>query len=203
MQQSWWMCSIWSDVPILGILDTSDSHPLGDRNDQVIGPIDWRTTQNTTLRALGSICSATTILFDGVERCGDITVASGGFTDTWRGWYRTKNVTLKDFRTYPIQDLREAEKVRHTVLVDVAPIFDVPHRSYGGRYSYRRGYLMSTFSHFTVSTGRIFSLPLSMTGRTPVTLSSTWTPTRRPPVLAWYCRYRSTPHRLIIAPKLH
>jgi hypothetical protein len=96
-------------------------HPLDDdHDDQVIGPIDWRKTQNTTLlRALGSICSATaqlphaTILSDGLERCGDIAIASGGFTDTWRGWYRTKNVALKAFRTYPIQDLREAEKVRH------------------------------------------------------------------------------------------
>jgi len=116
-------------------------HPLDDnRDDQVIGPIDRRKTQNTTLlKALGSICSATTqlphttILSDGVERCGDIAVASGGFTDTWRGWYRTKNVALKAFRTYPIQDLREAEKVRHTVLVNVALIFDDPHRSYGRR----------------------------------------------------------------------
>ena len=118
-----------------------DTHPLDDdRDDQVIGPIDRKKTQNTTLlKALGSICSATTqlphttILSDGVERCGDIAVASGGFTDTWRGWYRTKNVALKAFRTYPIQDLREAEKVHYTALVNVALIFDDPHRSYGRR----------------------------------------------------------------------
>lgn len=72
-----------------------------------------------TLRALGTICSATTqlphttILSDELEKCGVIAVASGGFTDTWRGRHRAKNVALKAFRTYPIQDLKEAEKVRH------------------------------------------------------------------------------------------
>jgi len=47
----------------------------------------------------------------GVTKCGDIAVASGGFTDTWRGWYAGRNVALKAFRTYPIQDLREARKI--------------------------------------------------------------------------------------------
>ena len=81
------------------------------------------------LRALGSICSATiqlpctTILSDGLKKCGDIAVASGGFTDTWRGSYRTKTVALKAFRTYPIQDLKEAEKVRHTTRANVVLIF--------------------------------------------------------------------------------
>ena len=96
------------------------SRPLdNNRDDQAIASIDWRNTQNTTLlRALGSICSATiqlphaTILSDGLKICGDIAVASGGFTDTWRGSYRGKTVALKAFRTFPLQDLREAEKVR-------------------------------------------------------------------------------------------
>jgi len=38
-------------------------------------------------------------------------VASGGFTDTWRGSYQGKTVALKAFRTFPLQDLREAEKI--------------------------------------------------------------------------------------------
>ncbi|KAF9644342.1 kinase-like protein, partial [Thelephora ganbajun] len=69
------------------------------------------------LRALGSICSATgqllhlIILSDGLKRCGEIAVASGGFTDTWLGRYQTKYVALKAFRTYPLQDLKEAEKI--------------------------------------------------------------------------------------------
>ena len=72
------------------------------------------------LRALGSICSATIqlpctmILSDGLKKRGDIAVVSGAFTDTWRGSYRTKSVALKAFRAYPIQDLKEVEKVRHT-----------------------------------------------------------------------------------------
>ena len=61
---------------------------------------------------------------------------------------------------------------------------------------------MSTFCHSTVSTGRISSLPLSMIGQTLETLSSTWTRTRRSPVLAWYCRYHSH-HRMIIDPELY
>ena len=63
-------------------------HPFDDYcDDQVIRPIGWRETPNTTLlRALGSICSAASqlphmaIISDGLERCGDILVASGVFT---------------------------------------------------------------------------------------------------------------------------
>ena len=70
------------------------------------------------LRTLGSICSAriqlprTAILPDGIEISGDIAMATGGFTDTWQGLYRGKPVALKAFRTFPVQDLREAQKVR-------------------------------------------------------------------------------------------
>ena len=92
-----------------------------DRDDQSIGYVDWRDTQTTTfLRALGSICSATiqlpytAILPDGLDICGDIAMGSGGFTDTWRGVHQGKPVALKAFRTFPVQDLREAEKVRFT-----------------------------------------------------------------------------------------
>ena len=59
--------------------------------------------------------------------------ASGRFTDTWQGPYRTRKVALKAFRTYPIQDLREAEKVCRAVLVNLAFIFNDPSRSYGRR----------------------------------------------------------------------
>ena len=98
------------------------SRPLDNNcDDQAIAFIDWRNTQNTPLlRALGSICSATiqlphtTILSDGLEVYGEIAVASGGFTDTWRGLYQGRTAALKAFRTFPLQDLREAEKVRPT-----------------------------------------------------------------------------------------
>ena len=52
------------------------------------------------------------ILPNGLDRCGDIAVASGGFTDTWRGRYKTTTVALKAFRTYPSQDLKEVKKAR-------------------------------------------------------------------------------------------
>lgn len=38
-------------------------------------------------------------------------MASGGFTDTWRGRYKNEPVALKAFRTYPSRDLKEAKKV--------------------------------------------------------------------------------------------
>ncbi|KAF9646892.1 kinase-like protein [Thelephora ganbajun] len=99
------------------MLNREDAAKLVDVFDEVIGS-DLRIAQSKTLlRALGSICSATgqlphpTILSDGLKRCGEIAVASGGFTDTWLGRYKTKYVALKAFRTYPLQDLKEAEKI--------------------------------------------------------------------------------------------
>lgn len=89
-----------------------------DAIDQTLGSTDLSKPQGSVLlQALGSICSATgqlphaVILSSGLQKCGDIAVASGGFTDTWRGRYKTKNVALKAFRTYPSQDLKEAKKV--------------------------------------------------------------------------------------------
>ena len=80
------------------------------------------------LRALGVVCGVTTqlphamVLSDGLYKSGEIAVASGGFTDTWRGSYQTKNVALKAFRTYPVQDSKEAEKVRPTIWMNIAVI---------------------------------------------------------------------------------
>lgn len=104
--------------------------PLDDDLDvKAIGPTDSRTPQNLALlNALGSICSTTAqlphtaIISDGLEKTGDIAVASGGFTDTWRGRYETKVVALKAFRTYPSQDLKEAKKVSPTNSVNVPSI---------------------------------------------------------------------------------
>ena len=106
--------------------------PDNGHHDQVIGPIDQRNTQRTTLlRALGIICSVTTqlpcsvVLFDGLKKCGSMAVASGGFTDVWRGTHYTKIVAIKAFRTYPVQDLKEAKKVRHS-LDEIVFIFRRP-----------------------------------------------------------------------------
>jgi hypothetical protein len=103
----------------------SDSGP----NEQAVESADWTKPRGSVLlQALGSICSATgqlprtTSLSDGVERCGDIAVASGGFTDTWRGRYQKTPVALKAFRTYQSQELDGAQKVGRTNVVDVTPI---------------------------------------------------------------------------------
>jgi len=47
----------------------------------------------------------------GLEKRGDIAVASGGTTDIWRGGWNNRQVALKAFRIYPFQDLQEAKKV--------------------------------------------------------------------------------------------
>ena len=47
----------------------------------------------------------------GLEKRGDIAVASGGTTDIWRGGWNNRQVALKAFRIYPPQDLQEAKKV--------------------------------------------------------------------------------------------
>ena len=47
----------------------------------------------------------------GLEKCGAIAVASGGTTDIWRGVWNDNHVSLKAFRIYPLQDLREAKKI--------------------------------------------------------------------------------------------
>ena len=190
------MCSIRSVVVLQDSLVRLTHPPDDGRDDQVIRSIDSKRTQNAaSLRALGSICSATTqlphttILSDGLKKCGNIAVASGGFTDIWRGSYRAKDVALKAFRTYPIQDLKEAEKVRRTTRVKVGSIFDDPHRYYGRRWSCGRDCLMNTSYHSMVSTPPIFNLRSCMTGRTLAILSSTWIRTLMFLVLVWYRHY--------------
>jgi len=125
--------------------------PNNAHHDQVIGPIDRRNTQSTTLlRALGIICSVTTqlpcsaVLSDGLKKCGSMAVASGGFTDVWRGTHYTNTVAIKAFRTYPVQDLKEAKKVRHTLCMRLFSFFDDPRRFYGRRWSYGRDCLIRT-----------------------------------------------------------
>jgi hypothetical protein len=67
--------------------------------------------------ALGDISSDTGLLpnsvglLRGLEKRGEIAVASGGTTDIWRGFLNDKQVALKTFRIYPPQDLQEAKKV--------------------------------------------------------------------------------------------
>ena len=69
------------------------------------------------INALGEVCSATdrlptsTLLATGLEKCGEIAVASGGLSDIWRGEYFGSPVAIKAFRIYPAQNLKEAKEV--------------------------------------------------------------------------------------------
>ena len=67
--------------------------------------------------ALGNVCSAierlptSAILSAGLEKHGNVAVASGGFTDIWRGEYDATQVAIKAFRLHPTQNLKEAKEV--------------------------------------------------------------------------------------------
>jgi len=54
---------------------------------------------------------ASAVLSAGLEKRGSIAVASGGFTDIWRGEYLGAHVAIKAFRIYPAQNLKEAKEV--------------------------------------------------------------------------------------------
>ena len=47
----------------------------------------------------------------GLEKRGEIAVASGGTTDIWRGTLSNKEVALKAFRIYLHQDLQDAKSI--------------------------------------------------------------------------------------------
>lgn len=59
------------------------------------------------------------------------------------------------------------------------------------------------FYSSTASTGRTFSSPSSMTGRTLETLCNTWVRFRTTPAHAWYRLHRLTPLRQITDPELN
>ena len=67
--------------------------------------------------ALGNLCSAirqlptSAVLSTGLEKRGNIAVASGGFTDIWRGNLGDLRVAIKAFQIYPAQNLKEAKEV--------------------------------------------------------------------------------------------
>ena len=70
------------------------------------------------MTALGNLCSATgqlptsTVLSVGLEKLGDIAVASGGLNDVWRGKWGGTQVAIGGFRICHDQDLKEAKAVR-------------------------------------------------------------------------------------------
>ena len=67
--------------------------------------------------ALGDVCSATqrlptsAMLSAGLKKRGRIAVASGGFTDIWRGEHYAAQVAVKAFHIYPAQNLKEVKEV--------------------------------------------------------------------------------------------
>lgn len=72
------------------------------------------------ITALGNLCGAiqrlptSAQLSVGLEKRGYIAVASGGFTDIWRGSLSGVQVAIKAFRIYPAQNLKEAKEVNRT-----------------------------------------------------------------------------------------
>ena len=71
------------------------------------------------MAALGQISNSVGSL-QGLEKCGEIAVASGGTTDIWKGTLSNNQVALKAFRIYLPQDLQEAK----IILWRLAPIWD-------------------------------------------------------------------------------
>ena len=69
------------------------------------------------ITTLGNVCStierlpASAVLSAELEECGTTAVASGGFTDIWRGKYHNAPAAIKTFRAYPPKNLKEAKKV--------------------------------------------------------------------------------------------
>jgi hypothetical protein len=65
------------------------------------------------ISALGNVCSITVqlptsvVLSEGLEEHGNVTVASGGLADMWRGTYRGREVVIKVFRVY-----KQSERVK-------------------------------------------------------------------------------------------
>ncbi|KAF9789416.1 kinase-like domain-containing protein [Thelephora terrestris] len=104
------------DLPqsILG-LTPDDQEKFVDKVDQAFRPLDLNNLKYVD--ALGNVCSAiqrlptSAVLSKGLEKRGNIAVASGGFTDIWRGDLGGDRVAIKAFRIYPAQNLKEAKDV--------------------------------------------------------------------------------------------
>ena len=74
---------------------------------------------------LGSVCNTTerrptsALLSAGLEKRGNIAVASGGLTDVWQGQYNNMQVAIKAFRIYSPKNLKEAKEVRPQSALEV------------------------------------------------------------------------------------
>lgn len=103
---------------VLG-LATEDQKKFIDKVDHAYRTLDLQSARFVT--ALGDLCSAirrlptSAELSSGLEKCGNIAVARGGFTDTWRGEFDDRHcrrpVAIKAFRLYPAQNLKVAKNI--------------------------------------------------------------------------------------------
>ena len=81
-----------------------------------------------SLITLGDVCSAierlpiSAVLSDGLNKQGDVAVASGGFADIWQGEHRGEQVAIKVFRILPAQQLKEAKEVRMQPVLEVCSL---------------------------------------------------------------------------------
>jgi len=88
--------------------------------------IDSHNTKFIT--ALGKLCGASgllptsAVLSAGLEKRGTIAVASGGFTDIWRGEYNGAQVAIKALHIYPALNLKEAKEVSIQLSLEVRPL---------------------------------------------------------------------------------
>ena len=97
----------WSTDDLWGTLEQCWSHQPGSRP-TAIAVLECleRVSLVTAVDppALDALCA-------GLKKRGNIAVATGGFTDMWRGGLDGRRVAIKAFREYPAQNLREAKKV--------------------------------------------------------------------------------------------
>ena len=59
------------------------------------------------------------VLSDGLNKQGDIAVASGGSTDIWQGDHHGAQVVIKAFRVHHAPKLKEAKQVRIQSVLEV------------------------------------------------------------------------------------
>ena len=123
---------------------------------------DLRTAKS--INALGEVCSATdrlptlTLLAAGLEKRGAIAVASGGFTDIWRGEHDGSLVAIKAFRIYPTQNLKEAKEVSIQPASGVLPTNENS-RFFGKECWCGRSYPTGISYHVAVSPLHSFNSP--------------------------------------------
>ena len=136
-------------------------------------------TQNAkSIIALGEVCSATSLLPTSallsaeLEKRGEIAVASGGFTDIWRGEYYARQVAIKTFRIYPAQNLKQAKEVSTQPPSEVCSRTSI-FRSCGNGSQCGGSYPMIIFCHSAASQQHFFNLPSFTTGDRTATLVNT------------------------------